>query len=98
MTLYQLFLQERNEFLQQLKLPSFAKIIDFVKCEGKEHLKQFTDAVISKGGEGVMLREPGSLYKSGRTSSMRKHKPFLDAEVRVIRNQYPHGLACEQYE
>ena len=83
--------------MQQLQLPSFAKTVEFVKCEGKEHLKQFNDAVLAKGGEGVMLREPQSLYKAGRSSSLRKLKPFYDTEVMVISNQYPQGLTCEQY-
>ena len=89
-------IEERIEYLKNLTLPSFAKVVDFVKCEGKEHLKQFTDAILAKGGEGVMMREPGSIYKGGRSSSLRKHKPFFDAEVRVIKSQYPHGLICEQ--
>ena len=88
---------ERIEFLQNVKLPSFAKIVEFVKCESKEHLKQFNESVIAKGGEGVMLREPGSFYKAGRSASLRRFKPFFDTEVKVVKNQYPHGFTCEQY-
>ena len=44
-----------------------------------------------------MLREAGSIYKPGRSKSLRKHKPFLDTEVKVVKNQYPHGFICEQY-
>ena len=79
-----------------MKLPSFAKVVEFVKCEGKEHLKQFYNSVVAKGGEGVVLREPGSMYKSGRSTSLCKFKPFFDSEVKVIKNQYPHGFLCEQ--
>ena len=43
-----------------------------------------------------MLRESGSLYKPGRSNSLRKLKPFLDTEVKVLQNQYPYGFACEQ--
>ena len=83
--------------MQQLKLPSFVKVVEFVKCEGKEHLKQFNKAIIDKGGEGVVLREPGSMYESGRSDSLRKFKPFFDNEVKVVKNQYPFGFTCEQY-
>ena len=79
-----------------MQLPSFAKIVEFVKCEGKEHLKQFNEEILKKGGEGVMLREPGSVYKVGRSTSLRRFKPFLDTEVRIKENQYPHGFICEQ--
>ena len=66
------------------------------KCEGKEDLKMYFSEIIAKGGEGVMLREPQSLYQAGRSSSLRKYKPFLDAEVKVIENNYPHGFNCQQ--
>ena len=81
-----------------MELPSFAKVVEFVKCENKEHLKQFNESVIAKGGEGVMLREPGSMYKPGRSTSLRKLKPFFDTEVKVVKNQYPYGFQCEQYK
>jgi hypothetical protein len=44
-----------------------------------------------------MLREPQSLYKAGRSESLRKFKPFFDTEVKVIENNYPHGFLCQQY-
>merc|ERR1711959_357238 len=37
-----------------------------------------------RGGEGLMLRQPGSVYKSGRQSSLLKVKSFLDFEAEVI--------------
>ena len=63
---------------------------------GKTHLEEFAASIIAKGGEGVMLREPGSLYTAGRSKSLRRFKPFLDTEVKVLMNMYPHGLSCEQ--
>jgi ATP-dependent DNA ligase len=65
--------------------------------EGFEHLKEYFNGIIAKGGEGVMLRESQSLYKVGRSTSMRKVKPFYDTEVKVIENNYPHGFICQQY-
>ena len=61
-------------------------------------MKQFNETILKKGGEGVMLREPGSIYKAGRSTSLRKYKPFFDTEVKVVKIQYPHGFSCEQYE
>lgn len=52
---------------------------------------------MAKNGEGLVLREPGSMYKAGRSSSLRKYKPELDTEVTVVKNMYPHGLSCKQY-
>jgi DNA ligase-1 len=36
------------------------------------------------GGEGLMLRRPGSRYEVGRSSSLLKVKTFHDAEARVL--------------
>jgi hypothetical protein len=70
--------QERIEFLKDLEsrkaLPPFVKLIEMVKCKGREHLAQFFKNVISNKGEGVMLREPRSVYQGGRSKSLRKYK------------------------
>ena len=94
-------IQERIQYLKLLKqegkLPSFVNIIEPIKCQSRQHLSEYFNSIIAKGGEGVMLNESQSLYKEGRSSSLRKYKPFFDTEVRVIENNYPHGLDCEQY-
>ena len=77
-------------------LPSFINVIEPVTCSNKEHLKQYYNSVIEKGGEGLILREPHSLYKGGRSSGFRKLKPFFDTEVLVLENNYPQGLVCKQ--
>ena len=43
-----------------------------------------------------MLRKPSSLYEQGRSNSMKKYKEYLDTEVRVVKNMYPHGMECVQ--
>ena len=92
--------EERIEYLKSLKeegkLPDFVKIVDLVYCNGKTHLKEYFDSIIAKGGEGVMLREPHSLYKAGRSDSLRKYKSFFDTEVKVLENNYPYGFNCLQ--
>ena len=64
--------------------------------KGREHLQSYFETIVKKGGEGVMLREPNSAYKPGRSSSLRKFKPFFDSEVKVLQNNYPHGFSAEQ--
>ena len=85
-----------KELKEEGKLPSFVNIVETVTCTGKDHLQQFCDSIIAKGGEGVMLRDPQAVYKSGRADSMRKYKPFYDTEVKVVENNYPHGFNCVQ--
>jgi DNA ligase-1 len=52
-----------------------------------DHLRQELARVEALGGEGLMLRQPGSRYESGRSSSLLKVKTFLDAEAKVIGHQ-----------
>lgn len=40
--------------------------------------------IIRAGGEGVMLRKPGSLYEGTRSSTLLKLKPYSDMEVKII--------------
>jgi DNA ligase-1 len=41
-------------------------------------MNAFMDVVLDEGGEGVMLRDPGSIWTPKRVSSLLKLKPFTD--------------------
>ena len=70
--------------------------VESAYIQGISHLNKYLDEIVAKGGEGVMLRDANSLYEIGRSNSMRKYKPFRDSEVKVVENNYPHGLNCIQ--
>jgi len=53
-------------------------------CEGKDHLDRELSRIEGLGGEGVMLRKPGSFYEAGRSHTLLKVKSFLDCEAEVI--------------
>jgi DNA ligase-1 len=53
-------------------------------CRGVEHLRDELARVEALGGEGLMLRKPGSRYEVGRSSTLLKVKTFHDAEARVV--------------
>lgn len=53
------------------------------QCTGAADLKAYADYVHALGGEGVMLREPGSLYERKRSSTLLKVKRFHDLEAVV---------------
>jgi DNA ligase-1 len=79
--------EERMRVVQQAVLPeraSHASIVDQAICAGLDHLRQRLAQVESLGGEGLMLRQPGSRYESGRSSTLLKVKTFHDAEARVL--------------
>lgn len=54
------------------------------KCGGRKELALLLDGVLKLGAEGLMLREPGSLYAFTRSSTLRKLKRFFDEEALVI--------------
>lgn len=63
---------------------AYARTHEHALCRGLEHLKAELARVESLGGEGLMLRKPGSRYVAGRSSTLLKVKSFLDSEARVI--------------
>jgi DNA ligase-1 len=56
----------------------FATVVGIKKCEGLAQLKQFLADVNKAGGEGIMLRKPGSLYEHKRSTTLLKVKTFYD--------------------
>jgi predicted DNA-binding WGR domain protein len=55
-----------------------------VLCEGFDHLREELARVEALGGEGLMLRQPGSKYVAGRSTTLLKVKTFHDAEATVV--------------
>ncbi len=53
-------------------------------CRGLEHVREELARVEALGGEGLMMRKPGSKYESGRSSSLLKVKTFHDTEAVVV--------------
>ena len=56
-------------------------VLEHMKCRGVDHLKEEQKKVEGKGGEGLMIREPKSLYENRRSNTLLKIKTFHDAEV-----------------
>jgi DNA ligase-1 len=54
------------------------------RCDGQGDLLEELARVEQAGGEGVMLRQPGSAYERKRSSTLLKVKTFHDAEATVI--------------
>src|SRR5262249_13635556 len=53
-------------------------------CKDIDHLRKELARVEALGGEGLMLRQPGSKYAAGRSTTLLKVKTFHDAEARVL--------------
>lgn len=64
-----------------------ARYLDQVACRDVHHMKEELRRVEALGGEGVMMRRPGSHYEVGRSHSLLKVKTFHDAEAIVVGHQ-----------
>jgi len=74
--------------------PASSKVVELHKhhvCEGYPQLMAELDEVCAAGGEGVMLREPNSLYENKRSNMLLKVKKFDDAEATVIGHEKGTG-------
>ena len=59
------------------------KIIKQVKVKDNAEFEAFAEAVIAKGGEGAVAREPNAPYERKRSKNALKYKKFKDAECEV---------------
>lgn len=82
-------LEARLEVLKKYlaKNPSdFIKIIPQIRIKDKKHLEQFYQDIISKKGEGVIIRSNNAPYEKKRSNNAFKLKPFDDAECVVLKH------------
>jgi DNA ligase-1 len=79
--------EERLELVRRAldeRRPAHAKFHEHEVCKGVTHLREELKRVEALGGEGLMLRKPGSRYEVGRSSTLLKVKSFFDAEALVV--------------
>jgi DNA ligase-1 len=85
--------EQRMQFLRAtLSVENrFVRIVAQQRCQGAAQLLAERDRVVREGGEGLMLRQPGSLYEPRRSPTLLKVKPFDDAEATVIAHEPGKG-------
>jgi DNA ligase-1 len=86
--------EERMELLRDALASNRARHIQLhshERCRDADHLRAELARVEALGGEGLMLREPGSKYQIGRSTTLLKVKTFHDAEATVVDHQAGSG-------
>ena len=73
------------------KRAKFAEPHEHVPCKDIQSLRAELARVEALGGEGLMLRQPGSKYVAGRSATLLKVKSFKDAEAIVTGHQAGEG-------
>jgi DNA ligase-1 len=82
--------ETRLEFLADAfasRPPEFARVHEHARCTDVAHLREELARIESLGGEGLMLRQPESVYEVGRSLTLLKLKSFQDAEAVVVAHQ-----------
>jgi DNA ligase-1 len=82
--------EDRLQFLKDAIARSnstYARAHQHELCRNVDSLRAELARVEALGGEGLMLRQPGSLYQPGRSSTLLKVKSFKDADAVVIGHQ-----------
>src|SRR5437773_5409759 len=86
--------EDRLAFLKDALAKGTAKFASqhaHERCKSLEALRAELARIEALAGEGLMLRQPGSKYVAGRSSSLLKVKTFHDAEALVVGHQAGAG-------
>ena len=66
-------------------------VLEQIKLKDREHLNRLHSLITSNGGEGSIIRKPGSLYENKRSGNLLKIKPDDEIDARVIDYQKGTG-------
>jgi DNA ligase-1 len=86
--------EKRLEYLAKLDMlgnDGYWSILEQIKCKSLEDMLERLSAVEAMGGEGLMLRQPNSMYEAGRSRTLLKVKTFKDAEATVTAHEPGKG-------
>jgi DNA ligase-1 len=62
----------------------YVSALDHQRCRDLKHLREELHRIEQLGGEGLMLRQPGSQYEAGRSTTLLKVKTFHDEDAVVV--------------
>ena len=83
--------EERIKVLSALAKHQYVEVHPHVVCKDVAHMKEELARVEALGGEGLMLRQPKSMYVAGRSATLLKVKSFKDDEAVVTGHQAGEG-------
>src|SRR5690606_23190444 len=79
--------EARLELIASLPATPYAAAHPHQRCRDADHLRAELAQIEALGGEGLMLRQPQSLYVAGRSATLLKVKTFKDDEAVVIAHE-----------
>lgn len=83
----------RNVLIEYMDTP-FVKVLPHMAITTKNQLLDYEEIQLAEGYEGIMIRQPDSPYKFGRSTVregyLLKRKPLADAEGEIVDFEYLH--------
>lgn len=76
-------LRALQQIAQTIHAPWLQAVVQ-IKVADHGALQAMLDAIVAKGGEGLMLHRGGSHYRAERSDDLLKYKPYEDSEAVVI--------------
>lgn len=76
--------EQRMERLEGMEFGDRVRLIEHTRVQSNDHVLETLDQTTKDGGEGLMLRQPKSLYERKRSSTLLKVKKQLDMEAEVV--------------
>ncbi len=83
--------EDRLKSIEAFGSHPHAALHPHIRCTGVAQMKEELARIEALGGEGLMLRQPQSLYVVGRSATLLKVKSFRDDEAVVIDHQAGAG-------
>ena len=69
--------EDRQETLGKIKLPKCSQLVKHVKLTSHSDLTEMERKIVAAGGEGCVIRRPGSPYRPGRMGDVIKVKRLV---------------------
>jgi len=70
------------------------KLCQQTVVKDRKHLDEELEKVLAKKGEGLMIKDPDSMYERFRSDKLLKIKVFDDSEAKVLGHLKGSGKNC----
>lgn len=77
---------QRYRVLERLatQFPVHIILVERTLIQSKAALETIYQGILQRGGEGVMLTNPHSFYRDGRTDNLLKYKPVMEEQCIIV--------------
>lgn len=78
------FIERYEKIKKEILVNDHIKIIEQFQILDIDDIEMFSSSILNKNGEGVMLRDPDSLYEQKRSKSLVKYKKHYDDDAIIV--------------